>query len=1439
MDDDSPREIDSAFASPTFKKDGSFEVDKPVGSMSISPCGRDAVLASRQGLHIIDLDSPWQPPRHLPHHTPWEVADVQWSPFPARDHWVVSTANQRALVWNLGVANPRAAVEHYLHAHTRAITDINFSAHHPDVLATCAVDSFVHCWDLRAPRRPAVSFADWFGGATQVKWNRQDEHVIASSHDRFLRVWDDRKGARPLCSIDAHATKVYGIDWNRTRATAIVTCSLDRTIKFWDYGASLTEPERTLHTPYPVWRARHTPFGRGLLAMPQRGDNNLHLYNRCSGPEPYETEIFEGHQDQVKEFLWRFRGGIDNGIDNRDFQLVTWGADRFLRLHHLNEKMLAGVDYEKGKPKDEKYNLTRKNAIYRTFRDPSKVTATESPRSGLNGLLSSGAPDGMASTLSSSSSFAIGGWMTSGYLNARHGFRARDQARQELDPISWMKGVKIGKKEAPLQESTGSIVPPHSRMDKTWEDFDSLGEEITHVGSKFSKVQFRDVDVQNRYVKLSMHGLWGSHETSVYLNCRFDFPRSYPNGAAPTLSIEKTAQLDDAAISRCQAGVKEITDAYLDFQRSSLEALVRYLQGDQTINEALAWTRVRESSVIDFGADAGSSSEEEDELGDLTEPQADDFGLTATDPRTLFNANAHVPLPKGCGAVWAKDGHLVCFFPPREEAPSSLSGSIGFDGSAILPRGRAKYFEGFGKIHRYPTLKSKDSSLGTMESSDSDTDSSTSDSRSSSSRSSTSSRNASSREHHQSVKHGLRFDYPPFPRLDGFSDDSLGSNASASIAKSGSKAPKSLVSIHNLESLLPAKKSLADRYQITGPAACNHNAEVALDGGYSDLAETWQLLDLLTQSAVPLERSHLDGKGGQPPEYTIYSRLRRQDSGIGLSQQFEGGAEACSVYGQVKWGQHPFGDGEIVPELFRFYTLFGDVQMLAMMSCVLASVGTDLQSRKKPRTHRLDGRIVKSSSSMGQNSLSSIGTHTTRDYYPSPEVAVSLRPGDQTSRSSAGSPVKLRLDPHSQSSSFGAGNSDSSTQIAKSLTPPNFFKSSQRSADAASLISSSPERVRQVQRSSSNLASTFAASLPRPFSFNTSASSSPPNPTFVKRRVSPVGSLVAQTMVREASRSLEKSYEDSAAPLNDASRKTNDKSIITINLKNQDLFPLDGYYSCPLLDPAAEAQYQRIRAAYANLLAAWGLPLARAEMLRLNDRPVSHARQASKSTLDLTPDAPDPAFSINKRTTPTRAAALAPASGAALALVTHCQTCDAAQPPGVAASRCASCHARPRCLRCFLCAEPVRGLAAPCLTCGHVVHPACQILLEQDRAATASGDDGDDDNDDGWGRGACITGCSCRCADARPSVGGLAPGEASLVGPSTVYGGDDGGGDGGVLDGGAEKGEDEGPREDVAYESLAKNLGVGVGSGSLRRARATNGGVGGTVRGRGCARGRE
>ena len=44
--EDYSKNLKSSFDSPTFGKDGLLRLDKPVGSASISPCGRDIVLAS-------------------------------------------------------------------------------------------------------------------------------------------------------------------------------------------------------------------------------------------------------------------------------------------------------------------------------------------------------------------------------------------------------------------------------------------------------------------------------------------------------------------------------------------------------------------------------------------------------------------------------------------------------------------------------------------------------------------------------------------------------------------------------------------------------------------------------------------------------------------------------------------------------------------------------------------------------------------------------------------------------------------------------------------------------------------------------------------------------------------------------------------------------------------------------------------------------------------------------------------------------------------------------------------------------------------------------------------------------------------------------------------------------------------------------------------------
>lgn len=48
------------------------------------------------------------------------------------------------------------------------------------------------------------------------------------------------------------------------------------------------------------------PFGQGILSLPQRGETMLEMYARNDAERP--VEVFKGHTDVVKEFVWR-KGG--------------------------------------------------------------------------------------------------------------------------------------------------------------------------------------------------------------------------------------------------------------------------------------------------------------------------------------------------------------------------------------------------------------------------------------------------------------------------------------------------------------------------------------------------------------------------------------------------------------------------------------------------------------------------------------------------------------------------------------------------------------------------------------------------------------------------------------------------------------------------------------------------------------------------------------------------------------------------------------------------------------------------------------------------------------------------------------------------------------------------------------------------------------------------
>lgn len=896
---------DSTASNQTFGQDASVKLPHFIGAMSISPSGRDVVLGSKEGLHVIDLDSLHSPPRELPHRTPWEVADVQWSPFAERDYWVASTSNQKALVWNLAAYDQRNYIEHVLHGHSRAITDINFSAWSPDKLATCAVDSFVHCWDLRCPARPVTSFSDWFAGATQVKWSRQDEHVIASSHDKFLHIWDDRFGAYPTRTFEAHDAKIYGIDWNRFEPSKIVTCSLDKTVKFWDTKNEENLPDRVIQTSFPVWRARHTPFGWGLMVMPQRGDGDLHLYDRRAVNGVYESghvepaRVFKGHKGQCREFLWRSTGTVVDGIDHRDFQLLSWGADCDLKLHAVSKNVFMDVGYEKGVSKPQNLRFTRRGAKYRTFHaEPTESDAAAIFRSRHDSLPAHSQflrARGRPSTnvgMSTVPAIHFKGWLQAGKRERRTDMHGKGIARPNTDPISWMKNVKMA---------------------------DALADEITQVGERFKKVDFESINMSQRRATMSLQSPWGEPgSSSVYTRIDMKFPKSYPKNAQAVMYVARTNSISSETQKKLASDIHQIAEIHASKGRGCIEAVVRFLLKEQTLEQVISWmTRdsLTDSKILDGTNIAQDASDD-----------SDDDQLDSIPNIANSSANVRAPIPKGCAGLWAENGKLVCFFIPREKEPASFLSTLGT--GKLDDSESSKLFGGFGKFQvDSPSRKVKDAPNTVNDDSDSE----------SSGQSSLFSSSISSSDSSEGFEERARF--VPWQRttLDSLQRGRSADGSQKSTIMDGARVeePKKppVVSIWDLSDILPAKQSLARDYKVCGDIleVCQHNAEVSNCNALYEHAMLWRLV---ANVLVPGTSQQL-GRSAQE-DADLSALLGRLTSTLKSKQALRSFDSATSVLdpSQPNIAEGVFGQAYLVPAIMRYLDQLCDIQMLAMLSAV-------------------------------------------------------------------------------------------------------------------------------------------------------------------------------------------------------------------------------------------------------------------------------------------------------------------------------------------------------------------------------------------------------------------------------------------------------------------------------------------------------------------------
>ncbi|KAK3330889.1 hypothetical protein B0H66DRAFT_490735 [Apodospora peruviana] len=1353
--------IKSAFDSETFDADGTIHVDGLVGSATISPSGRDVALASPDGLAIIDLDSPWSPPRRLSSHgLPWLVVDVQWSPFAARDYWVASTANHRCLVWNLNLRDDSSsgAIEHSLQAHTRAITDINFSAHHPDLLATCAVDGYVNCWDLRRPRQPALAFCDWFAGATQVKYNRQDSHILASSHDRWLHIWDDRKTAEPLRTISAHTSKIYGVDWNRTRSTGLVTCSLDKSIKFWDYGSGDEVPERVIRTDFPVWRARHSPFGWGLLAMPQNEPGNLYLYDRRSTPHvPVDgatdpVAVFPGHgKHKVKEFLWRSRGGVDNdGLDNREFQLVSWGEDNELRLQKVEPKLLESVGYVRGTPLRKNLNITRKGATYKTFRtvddtvhhDRRSATMSD-PRPGSGGQYRRSALSvGLHSCLPRVGPTWRGTSM-----------KAKMSSNTEVDKsqlqIGWMKGISMTKRKS------GSDLPDRSGSKDSgmfshgfhdgWGEPESIQDEFLRISNQLPNVKWENIDMDALTLSASLKGPWGVNGDTIFIKVKVDIPTSYPQSKSPKFLVEKSSFMPEETHKKIENELHQLANEFLHRKKNCLDVAFTYLLGEVDLeNSTTFFKNVRDlDDDLDALADESSSEEDESDIptGGSASMSQELTASTELDPTATFAPTQRpaAPIPGYCGARFTNDGRLVCFFPTKEVKARALFANSNPDAGTLRERPKGEpTFAGFGRLARDsppPKQRYNDETSATDDQSGESDDS----------------ESTSSTDSEPTTMHKINLWYQPGRhfRKTWSADESLrssggggigagtgsGTGTGTGVSRKKTGKPKNIISIHDLRGELPAKKQFAQEYAIFGDGAdvCTHNAMVAEKYGYPDLVHVWNYAALLLRKDVPLEL-HQPNYGSESVlviAKDAVARARDDD------EQRNNNPNPTSLAGRVRWGYHPLAQ-ELINDLLDYFERLADVQMLAMLTCIFGDSSTE-------------------------NSVAYVESHLTQPQTPLPMKAPSFSleyfPTDPdlwsiNYRSQASSAITTPRTAHTPimySDSLGSdeiiGILDPAVSNSYSCgeTPPKSGREHGREVDQTQSLSTSPNN-RFFHRSNSTVAAAFAASLPRTLAGMVSGS--PPDPP--RKRLSPaetiLSNLTPSAITWGASAIFGAPSETTPGTTrtsldDDEYRRDELFSMVPVAVscvpENQGLFDDDGWMPTSLLDSSRNSVYSNYRYAYAEILQMWGQPLSRLEIMKFNilkeDSDSTSAYAASTTDHDggYVPgdSATNSQTTVTGTTSPTvqfagrkeQLQALL-ASGRGLDVTGICRIHETQLDPveysratnGLIGGAVGTCH---RCqphnkspqmqLRCVYCCEPIDALYPPCLGCGCASHEAC------------------------------------------------------------------------------------------------------------------------------------